>query len=129
MIGNDNKIDETRLKSYKKEYSASKLWAKIGSYAQLAGIKIVYNVLLLYYAMQSGRVSVREKALIIGALGYFILPADMLPDVTPLVGYTDDAAILLAVLKLLSCVDDDVKNEAKRKLRDWFGNYDDNEIK
>ena len=111
---------EVQLQKYEKEYSESNLWEKVKNVAKKAGKEVIYNVLLLYYALQSEKVSAKEKAMIIGALGYFILPVDIIPDVIPVVGYSDDLAILLAVLKLLTCVDADVKEQAEKKVSEWF---------
>ena len=38
------------------------------------------------------------KALIIGAIGYIIFPLDLIPDITPLVGYTDDLASVAGIV-------------------------------
>ncbi|MBR3612735.1 MAG: DUF1232 domain-containing protein [Bacteroidaceae bacterium] len=111
---------DVQLQKYEKHYSEPKLWDKIKNFAKNAGKEVIYNVLLLYYALQSDQVSAKEKAVIIGALGYFILPIDLIPDVIPVVGYSDDLAVLIAVIKLLTCVDDDVKRQAKEKLAEWF---------
>lgn len=56
----------------------------------------------------------------IGALGYFILPIDLIPDAIPLLGFTDDAAVLIFIIKQLSCIDEEVKKQAKEKLAEWF---------
>lgn len=42
------------------------------------------------------------KAVIIGALAYFILPTDAIPDFLPLVGFTDDAAALTAAIGMIA---------------------------
>lgn len=76
--------------SYGCYFSTSELWNKIKNVAQKAGIKVVYAVLLLYYVATDGNVPAGDKAKIWGALGYFILPIDLIPDITPIVGYTDD---------------------------------------
>lgn len=115
---------------YKEHYSEIGLWDKIGTFAKKAGIKTIYIVLLLYYALQSDKISAKHKALIYGALGYFILPVDLVPDLIPLAGLTDDFAALAAALASMAMsIDADVKQKAKDKLHDWFGDYDDNEIK
>lgn len=111
---------DAQLQKYEKEYSESNLWDKIANVAKKAGQEVVYNALLLFYALQSDKVSAKEKTMIIGALGYFILPVDIIPDVTPVVGYSDDLAILLAVLKLLTCLDANVKAQAENKMKEWF---------
>lgn len=118
----DDKFDanDDKLPKYGKEYSDSGLWDKVKNVAKVAGKDVIYNVLLLFYAMKSDKVSLKERTMIIGALGYFILPADIIPDILTAVGYTDDIALIFAVLKLLACVDDDIKKQANAKLRDWF---------
>lgn len=115
-----NKENGVQLERYEKEYSESKFWDKVGNVAKKVGQELIYNVLLLFYAMQSENVSAKEKAMIIGALGYFILPIDIVSDAIPVVGFSDDAAILLAIIKLLCCIDDAVREKAKTKLLDWF---------
>lgn len=120
---------KVELKKYEKEYSEEGLWDKIASVAKKAGLEVIYYVLLLFYALQSPNVTVAEKAKIIGALGYFILPLDFIPDFTPVLGYVDDGGLLLLVIKALSCIDESVKQQAKSKLKEWFGNYDENKLK
>ena len=67
----------------------------------------------------------KEKAMIIGTLGYFILPLDLLPDTLVGVGYADDVAALTAAVKALaSCITEDIQNEAKEQLRKIFGEFD-----
>jgi uncharacterized membrane protein YkvA (DUF1232 family) len=57
------------------------------------------------------------KAALIGALAYFVLPADALPDVLPLVGYTDDAAVLGAAIQFVtSHITPDHREAARRTL-------------
>jgi uncharacterized membrane protein YkvA (DUF1232 family) len=57
------------------------------------------------------------KAALIGALAYFVLPTDAVPDVLPLVGYTDDAAVLAAAIELVtSHISHDHRDAARRTL-------------
>ena len=121
-------VNEVQLVKYEKEYSEIGLWEKIKSVAKKAGIKVIYYVLVLFYAMKSENVTMAEKALIIAALGHFILPLDMIPDFIPIVGYGDDAAVLYGLIKKLDCIDERVKAQAKSKLKEWFGNYDESEL-
>ena len=117
------KVDLTDSK-YADEYNEEKLWGKIKNVAKKAGIKVIYYVLVLFYALQSDSVTVPEKTLIIAALGYFILPLDLIPDFVPIAGYGDDAAVLYGLIQKLDCIDGTVKAQAKSKLKEWFGNYD-----
>ena len=89
--------------------------------AKRAGAKLVYVALILYYTLESDRVSVRDKAIIIGALGYLISPLDVVPDAIPIAGLGDDLAVLLYVLhKVWGDVSEEVKAKAKAKLNTWF---------
>ena len=113
---------------YAKEYNEERLWGKIKNVAKKAGIKVIYYVLVLFYAMKSENVTMAEKALIIAALGYFILPLDLIPDFIPIVGSGDDAAVLYGLIQKLDCIDECVKAQAKSKLKEWFGNYDESKL-
>ena len=121
-------VNEVQLVKYEKEYSEIGLWEKIKSVAKKAGIKLIYYVLVLFYAMKSENVTMAEKALIIAALGYFILPLDMIPDFIPIAGYGDDAAVLYGLIQKLDCIDEHVKAQAKSKLKEWFGNYNESKL-
>ena len=126
-----DKIADTDIciKEYEKQYSEEKFWSKVTIVAKKAGIKVIYMALLLYYALDSTSLSVKDRALIIGALGYFILPLDLVSDLMPAIGFLDDAAILLAIVKLLIVgIDNKVVALAKGKLSQWFGDFDESEI-
>jgi uncharacterized membrane protein YkvA (DUF1232 family) len=57
------------------------------------------------------------KAALIGALAYFVLPTDAIPDVLPVIGYGDDAAVLAAAIKLVtSHITPDHREAAQRTL-------------
>ena len=91
--------------SYASKFSASDFVDKISRIAKRAGAKLVYAALILYYTLQSDNVSKTDKALIIGALGYMISPLDAIPDAIPIVGLTDDLAVLLYVCPLCLSVE------------------------
>lgn len=113
--------------SYANKFSANDFVEKISRIAKRAGAKLVYAALVLYYTLQNEKVSKTDKALIIGALGYMISPLDVIPDAIPIVGLTDDLAVLIYVLrKVWGDVEDDIKDKAKQRLSKWF---DEDEIK
>jgi uncharacterized membrane protein YkvA (DUF1232 family) len=90
--------------------------------ARWAGAKVMYAVLLLYYVLQSPTISKADKGKIYGALGYFILPTDLVVDFLPIVGYSDDlAALMIALHAVASNITPEVKTQAKAKLSKWFG--------
>lgn len=111
---------------YSNKFSKGEFLEKISRIAKRAGAKLVYSALILYYTLQSDQVSVKDKAIIIGALGYLISPLDVVPDAIPIVGLGDDLSVLVYVLqKVWGDVSEDVKQKAKEKLSKWF---DDDEI-
>ena len=113
--------------SYKDKFSKKKFVEKISRIAKRAGAQLVYAALILYYTLQSKSVSIKDKAIILGALGYLISPLDVMPDAIPIAGLTDDLAVLIYVLKKIWVdVSDEVKEKARTKLNDWF---DEDEIK
>ncbi|MBR4924356.1 MAG: DUF1232 domain-containing protein [Prevotella sp.] len=112
--------------SYSDKFSSGDFVDKIQRIAKRAGSKLVYGSLLLYYTMQSDKVSRKDKAIIIGALGYLISPLDVMPDAIPIVGLADDMAVLVYVLKKVwSLVSDEARQKAKDKMSLWF---DDDEM-
>lgn len=84
--------------SYKDKFSTSGFVEKISRIAKRAGVKLVYSALILYYTLESDKVSTKEKAIILGALGYLISPLDLVPDAIPIAGLSDDLAVLLYVI-------------------------------
>lgn len=76
----DFNFNKKTISSYGGNYSPDNLLKKVTKVAKSAGVKVVYGVLLLYYALIDNRVPLKDKAIVIGALGYFILPFDFIPD-------------------------------------------------
>lgn len=109
------------LNKYKEKFTKNDFIEKIQRIAKRAGAKLVYAALILYYSIDSDKVSFKEKAIIIGALGYLITPLDFMPDAIPLAGLSDDLGVLIYVLrKVWDYVDDEAKQKAKDKLSQWF---------
>ena len=117
-----DKVNETSIQVYKKDYSEESFFAKLLKYAKVIGVNLVYKALQLYFVLQKPELSAADKAIVFAALGYLISPLDFLPDPTPGVGYTDDAlAVALAFAKVFMYIDDEVRTLAKQKLDDIFG--------
>lgn len=115
--------------NYANKFSQKDFVEKISRIAKRAGSKLVYAALILYYTLQSDKVSKADKAIIIGALGYMISPLDVIPDAIPIAGLTDDLAVLLYVLKKVwSGIDPEIIAKAKEKLSKWFDEEEINEI-
>lgn len=114
---------------YSKYYSEESLWEKIKKFSKAAGAKVIYAVLLLYYAMIDSKVSLKTKVFIAAALGYFILPTDAIFDLTPIIGYSDDLGVLLFALKQISsAITPEIKENARKKITEWFSESDEKEL-
>ena len=113
--------------SYKDKFTQSGFIEKISKIAKRAGSKLVYAALILYYTLQSESVSLKDKTMILAALGCLISPLDVMPDAIPIAGLSDDLGVLLYVLrKVWTDIPEDVKEKAHNKLTKWF---DEEEVK
>ena len=109
---------------YARQFSENRLLNKIQNFAKQGGLKLVYSVLLLFYAYRRKDTPYWAKRIIIGVLGYFIMPFDALPDLTPIIGYTDDLGVLsFGLVTIAAYVNDEVRIKSRQKLRDWFGEF------
>lgn len=71
---------------------------KIGQVA--ARVPFASDAVALYFAARDPATPRKTKGLMLAALGYFVLPTDAIPDVFAGVGFTDDAAVIAAVIAL-----------------------------
>ena len=114
-----------QLVKYQEKYSEEEFWKKIKKFASKAGAKAVYYALVLYYTLADPSTPMKYKAVIAGALGYFILPLDVLPDFLPFAGLADDwAALIAAVSYVFRAITPESKSKAKEKMLSWFPHAD-----
>lgn len=112
---------ERQITRSSKYYSEDGFWAKLAQAAKRAGQEVIYQALLLYYTATSSSTPLRDRALIFGALGYFILPTDLIPDFIPVLGYTDDAAALATVIKVVAKnITDAIRQQAHERAARLF---------
>ncbi len=126
---NSNTPDQRMIEDSQKHYNEDGFWDKIKKYAKKAGLKVIYLALVLFYTANAETTPLSKKGIIYGALGYFILPIDLIPDAIPVVGFSDDLAALVGcVAAVASCITPEIKRQAEGKLTAWFGDYDKSEI-
>ncbi|WP_372774798.1 YkvA family protein [Mangrovibacterium sp.] len=114
---------------YKKYFSEISFKEKLQQVAELAGAKVVYAALLLYYLMKDPLVPLTAKITITAALGYFILPTDAIPDLAPLVGFSDDLGVLIFALNQISDhITPEIKVKATQQLQRLFKNLSKKDI-
>jgi uncharacterized membrane protein YkvA (DUF1232 family) len=80
-----------------------------------AKLPFAHDLLAAYYCAFDHSTPLQVKAALIGALAYFVLPADAIPDLLPMLGYTDDALVLVTALRMVSGHIRDEHREAARQ--------------
>lgn len=124
-----SKLIVENSQKFAKYFSESNLVDKIKKVAAVAGITVIYPVLILWKLFNSGDVPAEKKAIIIAALGYFIFPMDLIADIIPGIGYADDAAALMTALKMtLANINQDLTDDVKKNLHEWFGDFDEKSL-
>ena len=118
----ESQITEKELQKYEQHYNESSFLDKVTKYGKLIGINALYKAVQLWFVMQKPDVPATTKTVIIGALGYLIAPLDFLPDLMPVLGYTDDfVAITFALIKVQGYIDEEVERKSKHLLAKIFG--------
>src|SRR5262245_6069944 len=93
-------------------------WRKVRHVA--ASIPFVEDLLTAHYCAFDKATRLPVKASLFGALAYFLLPTDAVPDVLPVLGFTDDAAMLATAVKLMaSHIRPEHRAAAKAKLAEF----------
>jgi len=114
---------------YKASYSEKKLWKKLKKFAAAIGAKMTYTILLMFYAYKRKDTPRWAKNIVLGALGYLIAPIDAIPDISPIIGFTDDLGVLsFGLVSIAAYVNEDVKEQARQKLHKWFGKVDNQDL-
>ncbi len=75
-------------------------WRKLARTLTL--IPFAEDLLAAYYCAFDRDTPLHVKGALVGAIAYFVLPTDAIPDFLPVIGFTDDAAVLAAALKLVA---------------------------
>ena len=75
-------------------------WAKLKRLA--VKLPFAEDLLAAYYCAFDRQTPRHVQAALLGAIAYFILPFDVVPDMLPLLGFTDDAAILATALRMVA---------------------------
>ncbi len=95
-------------------------WRKLRRHA--GRIPFADQLLAAYYCAIDPRTPLQARAILYGALAYFILPFDVIPDFIVGLGYTDDAAVLAAAIRsILPHIKDDHRARAKAAMHKLAG--------
>jgi uncharacterized membrane protein YkvA (DUF1232 family) len=83
-------------------YSPESFREKVARHAWAIGEKVLLDAFVLAAVKADKKIPTKYKAMVIAALGYLILPADAIPDLTPIAGFTDDAGALALTVSMLT---------------------------
>lgn len=108
-------------KDYAHEFTETSFWQKIAGVAKTVGRELIEKALVMYYSAMDPDTPVWAKTILIGALGYFISPIDAIPDLIPIVGYSDDLGAVAAALSMVAAhIKPEHKEQAKNKVDEWL---------
>jgi uncharacterized membrane protein YkvA (DUF1232 family) len=97
-----------------------KFWDKLRKY--IRQVPFVDDLVAAYYCAMDAATPLHVKAMLFGALAYFILPFDAVPDFIAWVGFTDDAAVLYATLRIIAPhIKDDHRRQARAAIDRFAG--------
>ena len=104
-------------KKYAKYYSENNFRKKLARLSGKLGGEMLYYLLVLYEMMLDKSIPIKTRMLFVAALGYFILPTDLIADFLPALGYADDLAfITYAISSATDYLTPEVKEKAKAKV-------------
>jgi len=95
-------------------------WPKVARFA--GKLPFAEDLLSAYYCAFDRQTPLHVRAILLGALAYFVLPMDGMPDFLPLLGFTDDAAVLAGAMKM---VIDNIRPEHREAARRKLGSDED----
>ena len=93
----------------------SRFWAKLRD--NLPRLPFVEHAVAAFYAATDRATPLKAKAVLLGALAYFVMPADAVPDFIAVLGFTDDAAVLMMAVRT---VRSHLKPEHYERARAWL---------
>ena len=77
-----------------------RFWRKLKQVS--AKLPFVEDLLAAYYCAFDRQTPRHVQVALLGAVAYFILPFDFIPDMLPVLGFTDDAAILATAIRMVA---------------------------
>lgn len=84
------------LNSFSSKYSEGSFLDKISKFAKSIGKSFLLKLLTLWFTLKDKDTPMAARSIILGVLGYFIIPIDLVPDIMPFVGFSDDLSALVS---------------------------------
>jgi uncharacterized membrane protein YkvA (DUF1232 family) len=93
-----------------------RFWVKLKQVA--AKLPFAEDLLAAYYCAFDKQTPRHVQVALLGAIAYFILPFDFIPDMMPVLGFTDDAAVLATAIRLVATnITEDHREAARAALK------------
>ena len=102
---------------YKAAFSAAKFQEKLTTLGSRGTFELLEKAFQLYYLAKSPNVPLWAKGLVVGALGYFIVTPDAVPDITPVLGFADDLSVMISALAAVAAhLSPEIKEKVEKRL-------------
>jgi len=113
-------MDAIRAATRDEEAMRTDVWAKLRRVGRQ--IPFMEDLLAAFYCATDPATPKRVKLILLGALTYFVLPMDAVPDLLPFLGFADDAAMLAAAIaQVADAINDNHRDQAKKALEAGLG--------
>ncbi len=111
------------IQEYLQYYDELELKEKLKIIGNKIGSKILFYVLVMVILISDSKIPIKVRLVFMAALGYLILPTDLVADLLPVVGFTDDIAFLsYAISNAREYITPEVTSKANDKLGKWIKN-------
>ncbi len=123
--GNKMRHPEDYYRKFMSRFDEDEYLLKARKYLKIAGVQLVYACMLLFYAYKHPDTPSWARRMVLGALAYALAPIDLIPDLAPFLGFTDDFGVLMFGVVSIACyIDDSVREKAQKHVIKWFGRVD-----
>lgn len=107
---------------YARFYNEKDFHKKLSRISGKLGRGVLYYLAILYFLVSDKQIPLKTRLLFIAALGYFILPTDIISDVIPGLGFTDDIAFITYAFSTASdFITPELKEKAQQKVESLLG--------
>lgn len=104
---------EKKLLNYSKYYNEKRLFRKLKKVSGKISTVLLFYIVILFYLISDKTVPLKTRVIFIAALGYLIVPTDLIADFLPGLGFTDDAALIAyAISNATGFVTPEIKEKA-----------------
>ena len=118
------------IKQYIDFYDELELFSMLKVAGKKLGSQVILYALIMVTLIGDSKIPMKVRLVFMAAIGYLILPTDIVADFLPVIGFTDDIAFLTYVVSSASeYITPEVRDRAKDKMEKWINNVaDDGEI-